>query len=140
MPKSAKSANLINSRGGRKTANASVWLWEKSKAPVEGIVINGKDWAEYFSDIKTAETRLLRPFQVCNLVGKFGVSIKVFGGGRNGQLEAVALAIAKSLAKKDPALKTLLRHEGLMTRDSRMVESKKYGRHKARRNQQYSKR
>lgn len=140
MPKTSKTASFIHSRGGRKTAGASVWLWEKAKAPVSGIVINDKTPQEYFADLKIAEARIAKPLQVCNVVGKFAMSIKVSGGGKNSQLDAVVLALAKALVKKDPANKSLLRKENLLTRDSRMVESKKYGRHKARRGQQFSKR
>lgn len=140
MAKSNKKDSFINSRGGRKTSSASVWLWEKAKAPVAGIVINDKSPQEYFSDIKTAEGLLLRPFEVCNVVGKFSASVKVSGGGKMSQLDAVVLGLAKALAKKDVKFKALLRRENLLTRDSRMVESKKYGRHKARRGQQFSKR
>src|SRR3989338_2647512 len=135
MPKLAKTPSFINSRGGRKTARASVWLWEKTKAPVSGIVVNDRPPQEYFADLKIAEGRILRPLQVCNVVGKFSFSIKVSGGGKNSQLEAVVLGLAKALVKKDPAYKPILRRENLLTRDSRMVESKKYGRHKARRGQ-----
>lgn len=140
MPRISKSVNFINARGGRKTANASVWLWGKAKAPVSGIVVNDKEAAVYFPEIKTSEARLLRPFQVCNVVGKYSVSARVVGGGKNAQFDAVVLGIARALAKENESFKSLLRKEDLLTRDSRMVESKKYNHHGARRAQQFSKR
>lgn len=140
MPRTSKTPSFKSSRGGRKTASASVWLWEKSKAPVTGIAVNGKEAEAYFSEIKVAELKLARPFQVCNIVGKYAVSAKVSGGGKNAQLDSVVLAIARTLAKQDETFKSLLRKEGLLTRDSRMVESKKYYHHGARRAQQFSKR
>lgn len=140
MPRAKKVQNFISSQGGRKTARASVWLWEKSKAPISGIAINGKPAEAYFSDIKIVDSELLRPFQICNVEGKYAVSAKVTGGGRNAQLESVSLAIARALAGQSAEYKALLRKENLLTRDSRMVESKKYYHHGARRAQQFSKR
>ena len=140
MPRTSKTSNFISSRGGRKTASASVWLYEKAKAPIAGIIVNDKEAVAYFSEIKIAESRLSRPFQVCNIVGKYSVSVKVAGGGKNAQLDSVVLAIARALAKQNEEYKSLLRKENLLTRDSRMVESKKYYHHGARRAQQFSKR
>lgn len=87
-----------------------------------------------------AENQLLRPLQLVNAGGKVSVSVRVFGGGKKSQLEAAALGLAKALVKKDSSFRPILRREGLLTRDSRMVESKKWGRHGARRGQQFSKR
>lgn len=140
MPRTSKTSNFESSTGGRKTASASVWLWEKSKAPAPGIIVNGEEAESYFSGIKVAESRLSRPFQICNIVGKYAVSAKVSGGGKNSQLESVILAISRILANQDGSFKSLLRKENLLTRDSRMVESKKYYHHGARRAQQFSKR
>ena len=140
MPRISKTSSFKSSRGGRKTASASVWLWEKSKAPVSGIVINDKEAVAYFPEIEAVESKLTRPFQVCNVVGKYAVSARVSGGGKNAQLDSVILAIARTLAGQDETFKSLLRKENLLTRDSRMVESKKYYHHGARRAQQFSKR
>lgn len=140
MPRTSKTPTFESSRGGRKTASASVWLWEKSKAPVSGFVVNGKEANAYFHETDTVDSRLTRPFQVCNVVGKYAVSAKVSGGGKNAQLDSVVLAIARTLASQDSNFKSLLRKENLLTRDSRMVESKKYYHHGARRAQQFSKR
>lgn len=139
MSREAKD-KFLSGYGSRKSARASVWLYEKVKSPVKGIIVNEKESPDYFGGLPLLEPRLFHPFQVCNLLGKFGVSAKVKGGGKKSQLEAVILGIAKALVKKDPELKPLLRREGLLTRDSRMVESKKWGRHKARRGHQFSKR
>lgn len=140
MPRSKVAKNFVSSQGGRKTAQASVWLWEKSKAPVSGVVINGKPAEVYFLESKGSESKLLKPFQVCNVVGKYAISAKVSGGGKKAQMESVSLAIARALASLNGEYKALLRKENLLTRDSRMVESKKYYHHGARRAQQFSKR
>lgn len=132
--------SFVSGKGGRKTARASVWLYDKVKSPVSGVVVNGLESKTYFADQGSLENKLQRPFQVTNNLGRFAVSARVSGGGKKSQLEAVVLGIAKALVKKNPDYKPALRKEGLLTRDSRMVESKKWGRHKARRGQQYSKR
>jgi len=139
MPKVSK-MEFSTGKGSRKEARASVWLYDKGKSPVAGILVNGKESGVYFSDFKESADKALRPFQVTNLTGKYHASVKVFGGGRHSQLEAVSQAIAKALVKKDESLKSILRKEGLLTRDDRMVESKRWGRHKSRRKQQFSKR
>lgn len=140
MAKETKGPQFLSARGSRKKASASLWFYEKAKAPVVGIVVNDLPANEYFAGVRFAENKLLRPFQVCNVLGKYAASVKVSGGGRGAQVEAVSLALARALVKKDESFKPILRKEGLLTRDSRMVESKKWGRHKARRGQQYSKR
>jgi small subunit ribosomal protein S9 len=140
MPRTNKVSSFKSSKGGRKTALASAWLWEKAKAPVSGITVNGKEAGAYFHETTTADSRLTRPFQVCNVVGRYAVSARVSGGGKNAQLDSVVLAIARTLAKQDENYKSLLRKEGLLTRDSRMVQSKTYYHHGARRAQQFSKR
>lgn len=132
--------SFVSGKGGRKTASASVWLYDKTRSPVTGILVNGLEGQIYFKDYKNAESKLLRPFQVTNTLGRFAASTKVFGGGKKSQLEAVVLALSRSLVEKNVDYKPALRKEGLLTRDSRMVESKKWGRHKARRGQQFAKR
>ncbi|GAG29615.1 unnamed protein product, partial [marine sediment metagenome] len=94
---------------------------------------------EYFPGPKTA-TKYLRPFQVTVTVGKFVASIKVEGGGRSGQLDAVVHGIARALEKFDPELRPALKKEGLLRRDPRKKERKKYWLRKARKRPQYSKR
>ncbi len=133
-------ANFVSGKGGRKTATAAVWLYDKVKSPVVGIMVNSLDGQTYFKDYKNAESKLLRPFQVTNSLGRFTVSAKTSGGGKKSQLEATVLAISRALVEKNADYKPLRRKEGLLTRDSRMVESKKWGHHKARRGQQFAKR
>lgn len=138
--KEGPKTNFVSGKGGRKTASAAVWLYDKTRSPVTGIMVNGWAGQTYFNDFKNAENKLLRPFQVTNTLGRFAVSVKALGGGKKSQLDATVLAIARALVAKNTDYKPSLRKEGLLTRDSRMVESKKWGRHKARRGQQYAKR
>lgn len=138
--KEKSKTSFVSGKGGRKTARASAWLYDKTRAPVSGITINGLESKVYFDALSALEPRLLRPFQVTNTLGRFSVSVKVSGGGKKSQIEAAVLAMAQALVKKSPDYKPALRKEGLLTRDSRMVESKKWGRHKARRGQQFAKR
>ena len=135
-----KAGNFVSGKGGRKTARASVWLYDKTRAPVDGIVVNGLTAKNYFLDFKNAESKLIRPFQVTNSLGRFAVSARVAGGGKKAQLEATVLALARALIAKNAEYRPGLRQEGLLTSDSRMVEPKKWGKHKARRGQQFAKR
>lgn len=122
--------------GRRKTAVARIVLRNGT-----GIVkINGKAVEEYFPT-EILRYKLQQPFKVLQLdPGQFDLTINVSGGGITGQAEAVRLAIARSLAQENAEYRKPLRAEGLLTRDPRMVERKKYGRRKARRRFQFSKR
>ena len=121
--------------GRRKTAVARVRL-----LPGEGeIVINGRSLAEHFgAAIDEAEIRM--PFRVTNTDGRFNAMIKVEGGGVNGQAGAVRHGIARALLDIDENLRVVLRQAGLLTRDPRMKERKKYGLKRARKAPQYTKR
>ncbi len=122
--------------GRRKTAVARVRL-----LPGEGeIVINGRSLAEHFgAAIEEAEIRL--PFRVTNTDGRYNAMIKVEGGGVTGQAGAVRHGIARALLELDPEANRLpLRQAGLLTRDPRMKERKKYGLKRARKAPQYTKR
>src|SRR5215211_7014800 len=121
--------------GRRKTAVARVRL-----LPGEGeIVINGRSLAEHFgAAIEEAEIRM--PFRVTNTDGRFNAMIKVEGGGVNGQAGAVRHGIARALLEFDESHRLLLRQAGLLTRDPRMKERKKYGLKRARKAPQYTKR
>jgi len=135
-----KKAEFYSGTGRRKTAVARVWLYEKSKRPdLGGLVVNGKPIAEYFPG-REAEAKYMRPFQVTTTLGKFVASIKVGGGGRSGQLDAVVHGIARALEKFNPEFRPALKKEGLLTRDPREKERKKYYLRKARKRPQYSKR
>jgi small subunit ribosomal protein S9 len=121
--------------GRRKTAVARVRL-----LPGEGeIVINGRTLAEHFgAAIDEAELRL--PFRVTNTDGRYNAMIKVEGGGVTGQAGAVRHGIARALLEIDPEHRLQLRQAGLLTRDPRMKERKKYGLKRARKAPQYTKR
>ncbi len=121
--------------GRRKTSVARVRL-----VPGTGeIVVNGKPVDQYFGgDIWTAQVQ--EPFDVVNRVGRYNVDAKVMGGGRSGQAGAIRHAVARALLASDDELRSPLRKAGLLTRDARMKERKKYGLKRARKAPQYTKR
>ena len=125
----------INTTGRRKTSIARVYV-----KPGKGtIVINGKELAAYFvSDIH--QTTVKQPLTILKLEANHDITVNVEGGGIKGQAEAVRLGISRALVQINAENKPALRKEGLMTRDSRMVERKKPGRRKARRSFQWVKR
>ena len=125
----------INGLGRRKTAVARVYL----KSGKGAITVNGKDIKEYI-DLKQLVDRALNPLNVTDSIGKFDITVNVKGGGIKGQAEAISLGIARALVKNDETVKPALKAESLMTRDSRMVERKKFGKKKARKSFQFSKR
>ena len=125
----------INGLGRRKTAVARVYL----KSGSGNFVINGKDIKDYIN-LKQLVDRALKPLNVIDAVEKFDVTVNVKGGGIKGQAEAISLGIARALVKNDETVKPALKAESLMTRDSRMVERKKFGKKKARKSFQFSKR
>ena len=125
----------INGLGRRKTAVARVYL----KSGSGNFVINGKDIKDYIN-LKQLVDRALKPLNVIDSVEKFDVTVNVKGGGIKGQAEAISLGIARALVKNDETVKPALKAESLMTRDSRMVERKKFGKKKARKSFQFSKR
>ena len=126
---------VINTIGRRKTSVARVYLSEGKG----NITINKKDYKDYFStDLQTGKDD--QAFILTDTVGKYDANINVDGGGFTGQVEAIRLGIARALVKVDAEYKPMLKAEGLMTRDSRMVERKKPGQKKARKKFQFSKR
>ncbi len=126
---------VINTLGRRKTAVARVYV----KAGKGAIVVNGKDAKEYFPTSLLQDT-IRRPFNVLEVDGKYDVKASISGGGITGQAEALSIAIARALVKEDETVKPALKKLGLMTRDPRMVERKKFGQKKARKKFQFSKR
>ena len=121
--------------GRRKTAVARVFMREGSGK----IVVNGKDVKEYF--VTEEQTRVVRqPLLVTSNDGKFDIVINVTGGGLNGQAAACLHGISRALTQVDQNSHTALKANGYLTRDSRMVERKKYGQKGARRRFQFSKR
>ena len=127
---------VLNTSGRRKTAVARVYMTAGSGT----ITVNGKEVSTYFpSTAQLYDVNL--PFTICNAVGQYDVKANIDGGGYHGQAEALRLGIAKALVLVDAETnKPLLRANGLMTRDSRMVERKKPGQKKARKRFQFSKR
>ncbi|MBK8499872.1 MAG: 30S ribosomal protein S9 [Flavobacteriales bacterium] len=125
----------INSLGRRKTSIARVVL----KDGKGSITVNGRDSKEYFP-ITMQQFKLQQPFKLTDTVGKYDVTATVDGGGITGQVDAVRLGIARALVKIDADHKPKLKAEELMTRDPRAVERKKFGRKKARKRYQFSKR
>jgi len=122
--------------GRRKTSVARVRLIPGEK----GILINGKDMGAYFGGREILSSIVMQPLEATDTVDKFGIRVNVKGGGNSGQAGAIRHGIARALLENDETYKKALREEGLLTRDSRMVERKKYGKKKARRSPQFSKR
>jgi small subunit ribosomal protein S9 len=121
--------------GKRKNAIARVWI-----KPGSGkVVVNGKEVAVYFAR-PVLQMILKQPFTVANVEGQFDVFATVVGGGLSGQAGAVKHGIAQALSKYEPMLRSAVKSEGFLTRDSRVVERKKYGKAKARKSFQFSKR
>jgi small subunit ribosomal protein S9 len=121
--------------GRRKDAVARVWL----KPGTGKIEVNGRDQSIYFAR-PTLRLVINQPFDVTDRVGQYDVVATVKGGGLSGQAGAVLHGIAQALSRYEPALRTTVKQAGFLTRDSRVVERKKYGRRKARRSFQFSKR
>ena len=121
--------------GRRKTSTARVYLMEGSGK----ITVNKKKAEEYFKN-ESYLKQLAEPLQAAEMAGKFDLKITVNGGGFTGQIGAIKLGIARAILSYDASLKPNLKKEGLLTRDSRMVERKKSGQPKARKRFQFSKR
>jgi small subunit ribosomal protein S9 len=126
---------VIHKIGRRKTAVARVYV-SQGKG---NITINKRDLTEYFPT-PTLQYKVKQPFSITNTVDNYDVTVNVYGGGITGQAEAVRLALSRALCEVDIENRTLLKPEGLLTRDPRMVERKKYGQKKARKKFQFSKR
>ncbi|MBN8218255.1 MAG: 30S ribosomal protein S9 [Spirochaetes bacterium] len=121
--------------GKRKTAVARAIV----KPGKGALLVNGMEAQAYFKRPLVAQA-VMKPFVVSNTIGKFDVEVNVRGGGLTGQAGAVRHAIAKAINELQPELRSSLKVNGLLTRDSRKVERKKYGHKKARRSFQFSKR
>lgn len=121
--------------GRRKDASARVWI----KMGSGKMTINGVDVEKYFSR-PVLRMIINQPFEVTNRVGQFDVVVTVTGGGLSGQAGAVRHGLSRCLDNFEPELHTALKHAGFLTRDPRVVERKKYGKAKARRSYQFSKR
>ncbi len=126
---------VINTLGRRKTAVARVYL-TKGKGTV---TVNKRDYKEFFP-VAVLQSKIVQPFALTDTVDQYDVKVNVSGGGINGQVEAIRLGISRALVEINEEYKPLLKEEGLMTRDPRMVERKKPGQPKARKKFQFSKR
>lgn len=136
---SIKPERYIESLGGRKTAHARVRLFSASGGKQKAIIINGKDYKEYFK-ISKHQMAVSAPLKLAGVLDKMGVTVKVIGGGIGMQAEAVRHGLSRALILFNEEFKKVLRHAGFVTRDARMVERKKYGLKKARRAPQWQKR
>ena len=126
---------VIHKIGRRKTAVARVYLSDgKGK-----ITVNNKDFKSYFTTA-TLQYKVNQPLALTDNKGNFDIKINVFGGGVTGQAEAVRLALSRAMCELNEENRTILKPEGLLTRDPRMVERKKFGQKKARKKFQFSKR
>ena len=121
--------------GKRKNAIARVWL----SAGQGNLVVNQKDTRAYFGR-QTLEALIMQPLEATDSVGKYDIFAKTLGGGISGQAGALRHGISKALVEADPDLRPVLRKLGYLTRDPRVKERKKYGRKRARRGFQFSKR
>lgn len=127
--------DVIHTIGRRKTSVARIFLGEgKGK-----ITVNKKDYTEYFPT-PTLQYKIQQPFTLTETEGNYDLKVTVVGGGTNGQAEAVRLAISRALCQINEEHRLVLKPEGLLTRDPRMVERKKFGQKKARKKFQFSKR
>lgn len=126
---------VINTIGRRKTSIARLY----AKTGKGDIQVNNRSLKEYFPS-EILQTIVKQPLNTVNAETKFDISVNVDGGGSKGQAEAIRLAIARALCEVDGENRPALKKEGFLTRDPRMVERKKYGRRKARRRFQFSKR
>jgi small subunit ribosomal protein S9 len=126
---------VIHKIGRRKTAVARVYLSDgKGK-----ITVNNKDFKSYFTTA-TLQYKVNQPLALTDNEGNFDIKVNVFGGGFTGQAEAVRLALSRAMCELNEQNRSLLKPEGLLTRDPRMVERKKFGQKKARKKFQFSKR
>ncbi len=125
----------IHTIGRRKTSVARVYL-DKGKGK---ILINNKKFNDYFSTA-SLQFKISQPFILTNTEKNYDLKVIVKGGGNNGQVEAIRLGISRALCKINEEYRPVLKTEGLLTRDPRMVERKKFGQKKARKKFQFSKR
>ena len=127
--------DVIHTIGRRNTSVARIFLG-KGKGK---ITVNKKDYTEYFPT-STLQYKIQQPFSLTETEGNYDLKVTVVGGGTNGQAEAVRLAISRALCQINEEHRLVLKPEGLLTRDPRMVERKKFGQKKASKKFQFSKR
>jgi|TARA_R110001592_G_scaffold361299_2_gene671657 small subunit ribosomal protein S9 len=127
--------DIVHKIGRRKTAVARIYLSEGTGT----IVVNKKDFKSYFTT-STLQYKVQQPLMLTENLASYDIKVNVYGGGVTGQAEAIRLAITRALVSIDPEHRLILKPEGLLTRDPRMVERKKFGQKKARKKFQFSKR
>lgn len=127
--------DTIHKIGRRKTAVARVYVSEGKG----NIVVNKKDYKDYFTT-SHLQYKIMQALTLTDNAEAFDIKVNVFGGGITGQAEAIRLAISRVLVELNPDDRTILKPHGLLTRDPRMVERKKFGQKKARKKFQFSKR
>ncbi|MGF1558157.1 MAG: 30S ribosomal protein S9 [Flavobacteriaceae bacterium] len=127
--------DTIHKIGRRKTAVARVYVSSGNGS----ITINQRDLKVYFPTA-TLQYKVMQPFAMTSTEGNFDVKVNVHGGGITGQAEAIRLALSRAMCEIDAENRAILKPEGLLTRDPRMVERKKFGQKKARKKFQFSKR
>ena len=126
---------ITNTSGRRKTSVARIYM----QAGQGNITINNRDMKSYFSN-ELLENVVNQPLAILEQVGQYDIKVNVHGGGISAQAEAIRLAITKALVSDNAETRPALKKEGFLTRDPRMVERKKFGKRKARRSFQFSKR
>ena len=129
------SSERLYATGRRKTSSARIYLSQGGGA----IRVNNKELSDYFGR-EVAQMLVKQPLELCNLIDKVDIDAKVKGGGSFGQAGAIRHGISRALVNFEPELRKELKAKGFLTRDSREVERKKYGKAKARRSYQFSKR
>tara|TARA_B100000795_G_scaffold250482_1_gene218694 strand:+ start:300 stop:686 length:387 start_codon:yes stop_codon:yes gene_type:complete len=127
--------DIVHKIGRRKTAVARIYL-SKGKGK---IVVNKKDYKDYFTT-GTLQYKVQQPLMLTENLTSYDIKVNVYGGGVTGQAEAIRLAITRALVSINEEHRLVLKPEGLLTRDPRMVERKKFGQKKARKKFQFSKR
>lgn len=125
----------IHKIGRRKTAVARVYVSQGNG----NITVNKREFKNYFTTA-TLQYKVLQALNLTDNATAFDIKVSVFGGGITGQAEAIRMALSRALVEFNPENRAILKPEGLLTRDSRMVERKKYGQKKARKKFQFSKR
>jgi len=126
---------VINAIGRRKTAIARIYISEGQGT----IEVNGRDYKAYFPT-SILQFKATEPLTLTETMGKYDIRVNINGGGSKGQSEALSLALSRALCKINEELRPALKAKGLLRRDPRMVERKKYGQKKARKRFQFSKR
>ena len=127
--------DTVHKIGRRKTAVARIYLTDGKG----NITVNKKDYKDYFTT-GTLQYKVQQPLMLTENLESYDIKVNVYGGGVTGQAEAIRLAITRALVSIDAGHRIILKPEGLLTRDPRMVERKKFGQKKARKKFQFSKR